>query len=287
MTGMLPVSAGVSLKPEHYPHALAPEREPSWFEVHAENYMGNGGPSHRVLDRLRADVPLSIHGVGLSIGSADGLDPDHLARLRTVVRRFQPAMVSEHLAWSSHDGIFLNDLLPLPYNQETLDRVCSHIDLTQMQLGQEILLENPSTYLQFLGSEYSEPDFLAEISRRTGCLLLLDLNNVFVSACNQGYNAVEYLSQFPLDRVAEVHLAGHTVETSEAGHSVLIDSHDCAVCDAVWGLYCDTLNRTGPLPTLIEWDANIPEWQMLVQQAERANRYLASLEADPEYALPG
>ena len=280
MTDRLPLRVGVCLKADHYREALASERMPAWFEVHAENYMGDGGPVHRWLDRAREKVPLSIHGVGLSIGSATGLDPDHLERLCRVVRRFEPTAVSEHLAWSSHDGLFLNDLLPLPYDDETLGRVCDHIDLVQNRLGRKILLENPSTYLRFDRSEFPETAFLAEVSRRSGCALLLDINNVHVSATNLGESAADYLDAFPLDRVAEIHLAGHAEETDDDGLPLLIDTHDREVCDAVWKLYERTLRRTGPLPTLIEWDARIPEWQVLMRQAEQAGRRM-------EHALSG
>ncbi len=287
MTGHLPCSAGVGLKSNHFEQALASGQIPTWFEVHAENCMGDGGPTHRWLDRVRAEFPLSVHGVGQSIGSANGLDLDHLERLRRVVRRFEPAVVSEHLAWSTHNEVFFNDLLPLPYDDETLDRVCQHIDLIQSFLGRDILLENPSNYLQFAQSEYSEPDFLGEISRRTGCWLLLDINNIIVSASNQGHKGKDYLSGFPLDRVVEIHLAGHALHHDEDGASVLIDTHDRVVSDDVWALYRLTLQQTGPVPTLIEWDAKIPEWPVLAHQAQLANQQMAHLETESPHAVPG
>ncbi|MXX16731.1 MAG: DUF692 domain-containing protein [Gammaproteobacteria bacterium] len=287
MTTGLPPNAGVCLKPEHYEQALAPERVPAWFEVHAENYMGDGGPAHLWLDRARARVPLSIHGVGLSIGSAAGPDPDHLERLCRVVRRFEPAAVSEHLAWSTHEGLFFNDLLPLPYDDETLGRVADHVDLVQNRLGRQILLENPSSYLRFDRDEYPEVEFLAEISRRSGCGLLLDVNNVHVSATNLGDSAEAYLDAFPLDRVGEIHLAGHAVETDTDGRPLLIDTHDREVCDAVWKLYEHTVLRTGPVPTLIEWDARIPEWSVLVRQAELADRCMDEAGTRPPHAVTG
>lgn len=287
MTTGLPPNAGVCLKAEHYEQALAPERVPAWFEVHAENYMGDGGPAHLWLDRARARVPLSIHGVGLSIGSAAGPDPDHLERLCRVVRRFEPAAVSEHLAWSTHEGLFFNDLLPLPYDDETLGRVADHVDLVQNRLGRQILLENPSSYLRFDRDEYPEVEFLAEISRRSGCGLLLDVNNVHVSATNLGDNAEAYLDAFPLDRVGEVHLAGHAVETDTDGRPLLIDTHDREVCDAVWKLYEHTVLRTGPVPTLIEWDARIPEWPVLVRQAELADRCMKQAGTRSQHAVTG
>lgn len=287
MTTGLPPNAGVCLKAEHYEQALAPERVPAWFEVHAENYMGDGGPAHHWLDRARTRVPLSIHGVGLSIGSAAGPDPDHLERLCRVVRRFEPAAVSEHLAWSTHEGLFFNDLLPLPYDDETLGRVADHVDLVQNRLGRQILLENPSSYLRFDRDEYPEVEFLAEISRRSGCGLLLDVNNVHVSATNLGDNAEAYLDAFPLDRVGEIHLAGHAVETDTDGRPLLIDTHDREVCDAVWKLYEHTVRKTGPVPTLIEWDARIPEWPVLVRQAELADRCMKQAGTGQRHAVTG
>ncbi len=287
MTTGLPPNVGVCLKAEHYEQALAPERVPAWFEVHAENYMGDGGPAHMWLDRARAEVPLSIHGVGLSIGSAAGPDPDHLERLCRVVRRFEPAAVSEHLAWSTHEGLFFNDLLPLPYDDETLGRVADHVDLVQNRLGRQILLENPSSYLRFDRDEYPEVEFLAEISRRSGCGLLLDVNNVHVSATNLGDNAEAYLDAFPLDRVGEIHLAGHAVETDTDGRPLLIDTHDREVCDAVWKLYEHTVLKTGPVPTLIEWDARIPEWPVLVRQAELADRCMKQAGTGQRHAVTG
>jgi uncharacterized protein len=205
--------------------------------VHAENYMGAGGHPHRILTRMREDFPLSVHGVGLSIGSPTGLDPVHLARLRAVVDRYQPAMVSEHLAWSTHDDHFFNDLLPVPYDEQTLARVCDHIDQVQEALGRKILLENPSTYVAFDAATMSETDFIRAIAQRTGCSLLLDINNVHVSATNHGYGALDYLADFPLLSVEEIHLAGHATDEDDAGLPLLIDSHDRPVDDVVWSLY--------------------------------------------------
>jgi len=229
----LPTRAGTSLKADHYRNATESAVTPSWFEVHAENYMGDGGPAHWWLDKVRQNTPISLHGVGMSIGSENGLDCSHLDRLARVVKRFEPAAVSEHLAWSSHGGIFFNDLLPLPYNRETLDRICSHVEQVQDRIGRTILLENPSTYIEFESSEYTEMAFLSEVSRRSGCGLLLDVNNVFVSANNQGYDATEYLDEFPLDRVGEIHLGGHETELLGDASTLLIDTHDREVSDAV------------------------------------------------------
>lgn len=273
-TGRLPRRAGAGFKPQHADAILADDFRIGFLEVHAENYMGAGGHPHRILSRMRQDFPLSIHGVGLSIGSPTGLDPDHLKRLKTVVDRYQPEQVSEHLAWSTHDTRFLNDLLPVPYDEPTLNRVCDHIDQVQDALGRRILLENPSTYLGFEASTMSETDFIRAIARRTGCGLLLDINNVHVSATNHGYGARDYLADFPLLSVEEIHLAGHAQDTDDAGLPLLIDSHDRPVDDLVWDLYEHVISKLGPLPTLIEWDNEVPDWPVLKREAQLADAIL-------------
>lgn len=273
-TGRLPLRAGAGFKPQHADAILADDFRIGFLEVHAENYMGAGGHPHRMLTRMRENFPLSIHGVGLSIGSPTGLDPAHLARLKTVVDRYQPEQVSEHLAWSTHDSHFLNDLLPVPYDQATLDRVCDHIDQVQEALDRRILLENPSTYLGFDASTMSETDFIRAIARRTGCGLLLDINNVHVSATNHGYAARDYLADFPLLCVAEIHLAGHAEDMDDAGLPLLIDSHDRPVDDLVWDLYEHVIGKLGPLPTLIEWDNDVPDWPVLKREAQLAEAIL-------------
>ena len=273
-TGRLPRRAGAGFKPQHADAILADDFRIGFLEVHAENYMGAGGHPHRILSRMRQDFPLSIHGVGLSIGSPTGLDPDHLKRLKTVVDRYQPEQVSEHLAWSTHDTRFLNDLLPVPYDEPTLKRVCDHIDQVQDALGRRILLENPSTYLGFEASTMSETDFIRAIARRTGCGLLLDINNVHVSATNHGYGAHGYLADFPLLSVEEIHLAGHAQDTDDAGLPLLIDSHDRPVDDLVWDLYEHVISKLGPLPTLIEWDNEVPDWPVLKREAQLADAIL-------------
>ena len=270
----LPPRAGAGFKPQHADAILADDFRIGFLEVHAENYMGAGGQPHRILTRMRKDFPLSIHGVGLSIGSPTGLDPAHLARLKAVVDRYQPEQVSEHLAWSTHDSHFLNDLLPVPYDEATLSRVCAHIDEVQDTLGRKILLENPSTYLGFEASTMSETDFIREIARRTGCGLLLDINNVHVSATNHGYGARDYLADFPLDFVEEIHLAGHAEDIDDAGLPLLIDSHDRPVDDLVWDLYVHIIGQLGPLPTLIEWDNDVPDWPVLKREAMLAEAIL-------------
>jgi uncharacterized protein len=271
----LPASAGVGFKPEHARAILDAAQPIGFFEVHAENYMGAGGPPHAQLTALRERYALSVHGVGLSIGSTGPLDRAHLTRLRKLCDRYAPSIFSEHLAWSSHDGVYFNDLLPLPYTEQTLARVADHVDEVQTALGRQMLLENPSTYLDFAESTVAEADFLADLSRRTGCGLLLDINNVFVSATNHGGSALDYLDRFPLDRVFEIHLGGHDADTGEAGEKLLIDSHGVAVADEVWALYGQVIARTGALPTLIEWDNDVPDWPTLRAEAIAAQRILS------------
>ena len=272
----IPPSAGVGLKPEHYGAILADRPAIGWFEIHAENYMGAGGPPHHYLGRIREDYPVSLHGVGLSIGGADPLDRDHLARLRAVAERYEPGLFSEHLAWSSHDGVYRPDLLPLPYTRETLARVVAHVDEVQEAMGRRMLLENPASYLAFATSEMSELDFLSEIVRRTGCGLLLDVNNVFVAATNNGYAAEDYIDAFPLAAVGEIHLAGHADDADADGTTLLIDTHDRPVADPVWALYARVVARTGPVPTLIEWDSDVPAWERLAAEARAAERAMTA-----------
>jgi uncharacterized protein (UPF0276 family) len=236
--------------------------------------MGAGGPPHAQLTALRERYALSVHGVGLSIGSAGPLDRTHLKRLRNLCDRYQPESFSEHLAWSSHGEVFYNDLLPLPYTDETLRTVEAHIDEVQSALGCEMLLENPATYVQFAESTIPETAFLAELADRTGCGLLLDINNVFVSATNHGTSAADYLALFPLHRVKEIHLAGHDASVDDAGATLLIDAHGSPVADPVWSLYADVIARLGPVPTLIEWDNNVPDWPTLVGEALAAQAIL-------------
>jgi uncharacterized protein len=259
--------AGASFKPEHLPAILADDAEDFFFEVHAENYMGAGGMPHAALAAMRERHPLCLHGVAMSLGGEQPLDRAHLDRFAALVKRWQPMCVSEHLAWSTHDDICFNDLLPLPYTSHTLARVASHVGQMQDALGRTILLENPSTYVLFAESDWSETDFLAEIARRTGCGLLLDINNVFVSATNHGYSPERYLTHFPLHLVGEIHLAGHDRQIDETGAPLLIDSHDRAVADPVWELYESVIARTGSIPTLVEWDAELPEWPVLKSEA--------------------
>lgn len=276
---VLPARAGLGLKPEHYETILKQRPDVGFFEVHAENYMGAGGPPHHYLEALTELYPLSLHGVGLSIGAARALDKSHLKRLRGLIDRYRPQSFSEHLAWSTHDTGFLNDLLPLPYTQETLARVADHIDQTQQTLGQRLLLENPSTYVLFTDSTIDEIDFLAAIAQRTGCGLLLDVNNVMVSAVNHRLDAAAYINRFPVEFVGEIHLAGYDETTDSAGDRLLIDAHGTAVKSDVMALYQHTLARCGPLPTLIEWDNDVPDFATLHAEAQRADAMLDAAKA--------
>jgi uncharacterized protein (UPF0276 family) len=273
----IPARAGVGLKPEHYRTILETTPDIGFFEVHAENYMGAGGPPHRYLTEIRERYPLSLHGVGLSIGADRPLDCHHLNRLKALIERYQPGLFSEHLAWSTHDTAYFDDLLPVPYTAESLARIVSHIDQVQATLGRQMLLENPSTYLAFAESTWSETDFIAEIARRTGCGLLLDVNNVHVASTNQQWDPLRYIDAYPLLHVQEVHLGGHTPETDEKGRPLLIDTHDRPVDAIVWDLYEFTIGRTGPVPTLIEWDADVPAWPELQAEARRAEAIMFTI----------
>lgn len=270
----LPAAPGVGYKPQHFAEIRQDAGAVAWLEVHAENYMGDGGRPLAQLAALAERFPISVHGVGLSIGGEAALDIDHLARLRKLTDWLRPASFSEHLAWSTHDTQFLNDLLPLPYTAHTLAHVAGHIAQVQDALGRRMLLENPSTYLAFAESDWPETEFLAEIARRTGCGLLLDVNNVFVSATNQQTDPYAYIDAFPLDRVGEIHLGGHDEDCDDHGAPLLIDSHGRAVVDPVWALYAHTLDRAGAKPTLIEWDNDVPDWPILAAEAARAAQLL-------------
>jgi uncharacterized protein (UPF0276 family) len=267
----IPARAGIGLKPEHTKDLMQSPPRVGWFEVHAENYMGAGGRPHRFLEWVRERYPLSVHGVGLSIGGAGPLDENHLQRLKALIDRYEPGLFSEHLAWSTHDGAYLNDLLPLPYTAETLMHVAAHVQEVQEKLQRQILIENPSTYVAFEDSQLSETEFLSELARRTGCGLLLDVNNVYVSAQNHGFDAQAYIRAFPVRHVREIHLAGYFEAEDSAGEHFLIDAHDSPVRDGVWTLYAQAIARTGAAPTLIEWDNDIPPLATLAGQADKAD----------------
>ncbi|WP_027820273.1 MNIO family bufferin maturase [Paraburkholderia bannensis] len=290
----LAARAGVGLKAEHYRSILETQPDIGFVEVHAENYMGAGGPPHRYLSAIRESYGLSVHGVGLSIGADRPPDRDHIRRLKVLIERYSPALFSEHLAWSSHDRGFFNDLLPLPYTNYSLARVVSHINQLQEQLGRQMLLENPSTYIAFRESTFSEPDFIAAIVERTGCGLLLDVNNVYVASTNQQWDPLAYLAAYPLAAVQEIHLAGHAQEADESGRPLLIDTHDRPVQDAVWDLFAHAIRRTGSLPVLIEWDAHVPDWPTLAAEAARAEHIMQAamrpasaerLSSEPQFAV--
>jgi uncharacterized protein (UPF0276 family) len=260
----------VGYKPQHFEALIADPGPVTWLEIHAENYMGEGGRPHAQLRALQERFALSVHGVGLSIGGEGPLDKEHLARVRSLVDKTAPASFSEHLAWSTHGAEFLNDLLPLPYTNETLSRVAAHIQEVQDTLRRQILLENPSSYLVFDESAWSETEFLRELVRRTGCGLLLDVNNVFVSATNLGYSPSGYIDAFPLEAVGEIHVGGHDEDNDDHGAPLLIDSHGKPVVDPVWALLEHTLATSGPRPILVEWDNNVPDWPVLRAEAQRA-----------------
>lgn len=271
----LPDRAGVGFKPEHA-DAFIDRRAPVGFlEVHAENYMGAGGLPLEQLRRLREHYPISLHGVSLSIGGAAALDDDHLRRLAALVRHYQPQSFSEHLAWSTHETIYFNDLLPVAYDTATLKRVSDHVDAVQERIGMRMLLENPSTYVAFQGSTWDEVDFIAEVSRRTSCGLLLDVNNVQVTCVNHGRDPVAYLDAFPVEAVGEIHLAGYAEDRDSTGARLLIDAHGSPVEADVWLLYRHLLKRSGPRPTLIEWDNDVPGSDVLLAEAAKADAVLA------------
>ena len=278
-TTPLPHRPGAGYKAQHF-SAIMDDADPvGWLEIHAENYMGQGGRPLAQLQHLSEKFPMSVHGVGLSIGGEGRLDANHLARLKTLCDWLQPASFSEHLAWSTHDTAFLNDLLPLPYTAATVNRVADHIDEVQTTLGRQMLLENPSSYLAFAESDITETDFLAQIAARTGCGLLLDVNNVFVSAVNLDYSPQGYIDAYPLDHVGEIHLGGHDEDEDETGAPLLIDSHGREVVDPVWALLDYTLAKSGPKPLLIEWDTDVPEWAVLLEEVKRADTALNSIVA--------
>jgi uncharacterized protein (UPF0276 family) len=275
----LPNTPGVGYKPQHFSDITNDPGVVGWLEIHAENYMGDGGRPLAQLRHLAEAFAISAHGVGLSIGGETRLDPDHLARLKHLNDWLKPASFSEHLAWSTHGAEFLNDLLPLPYTDATLSRVADHIDALQETIGRKMLLENPSSYLAFTESTMSETDFLREIARRTGCGLLLDVNNVFVSATNLGTDPIAYIEDFPLEQVGEIHLGGHDEDEDDHGAPLLIDSHGRAIADPVWTLYDYVIAKGGARPTLIEWDNDVPDWPTLEAEAQRAHVILAKAPA--------
>jgi len=273
-THRVPAGAGIGLRAAHVRDVLSMRPRTPWFEVHSENYFADGGPALAALARIRADYPVSLHGVGLSLGSTDPLDGAHLAKLQRLIARVEPSLVSEHLCWSSVDGRHFNDLLPLPYTREALDHVCARVSRVQDVLGRELLVENVSSYLAFADATMPEWEFVAALAHRTGCRLLLDVNNVYVNAVNHGFDPDAYVAALPAAAVAEIHLAGF--ETTAAG---LVDTHGAPVAQDVWDLYARTLARLGPRPTLIEWDTAIPAFAVLEGEAATAQRHLEACDA--------
>ena len=269
----IPVKTGIGLRFRHHREVMEAQPGVAWFEVHTENYMG-GGIAPQYLDSIRRDYPISLHGVGLSLGSAEGLDNAHLARVRDVVERFEPGLVSEHLSWSVSGGAYLADLLPLPMTEEALTIVCRHVDQVQSCLKRRILIENPSTYLLFKHSTVPEWEFLAQVVQRTGCGLLCDVNNIYVSACNHGWDPLIYLAALPPGAIGEVHLAGHSVRDLGQGRTLRIDDHGSRVAPPVWALYNEALRLFGPVPTLIEWDTDVPALEVLMVEAATADAAL-------------
>lgn len=264
-------AAGIGIKPQHYKDLLRDAGPIAFVEVHAENFMGAGGPPHRWLTAIRERFPLSVHGVGLSIGGRDPLDREHLARLARLVERYQPELVSEHLAWSADDGLFLNDLLPPPLTTANLRTIAAHIDQMQEALKRQILIENPSSYLAYSRSDYSEPDFLNKLAICTGCGILLDINNVYVSAFNLGFSAEKYVDSIDAGRVLEIHMAGHALDEFEGG-ALRIDNHGSAPSNEVCAIYQRFIRRAGPRPTLLEWDTNIPDFAVMTAETVRLRR---------------
>lgn len=271
---LIPAKAGIGLRFQHHQAVLDTNPDVAWMEVHTENYMGGGSPL-RYLDAIRRDVPISLHGVGLSLGSADGLDAAHLERIKRVAERIEPGLMSEHIAWSVIDGSYLADLLPLPMTDEALETVCRHVDQTQSYLKRSILIENLSTYVTFRHSTIPEWEFMAAVAQRTGCGILCDVNNIYVSCQNHGWDASAYLAGLPPQAIGEIHLAGHAVRQLADGKTLRIDDHGSRVVAEVWALYQKALARFGPVPTLIEWDNNIPPLETLVAEADHADRFIA------------
>ncbi len=279
----IPAKAGVGLRFRHHREVIEKQPGTAWFEVHTENYIG-GGIAPRYLDRIRQDYPISLHGVGLSLGSAEGLDAAHLARVRNAIDRFAPGLVSEHLSWCVVGGTYLGDLLPLPMTEEALNFVCRHVDQVQGYLKRRILIENPSSYMLFAHSTLPEWEFLAQVAQRTGCGILCDVNNVYVSACNHTWDPLTYLGALPPAAIGEIHLAGHSVRDLGQGRTIRIDDHGSQVAPQVWELYREALRLFGPVPTLIEWDTDVPALEVLMAEAEKADAALDQRAGKVAYA---
>jgi uncharacterized protein (UPF0276 family) len=282
-SSLIPASAGIGLRFQHHQPVLDTRPDVAWMEVHTENYMGGGTPL-KYLDAIRRDTPISLHGVGLSLGSAEGVDPAHLERIRKVAERVEPGLMSEHIAWNLVGGTYLADLLPLPMTEEALDVVCRHVEQTQSYLKRRILVENPSTYVAFGNSIIPEWEFMTAVAARTGCGILCDLNNICVSAHNHGWDASAYLAALPPETVGEIHLAGHSIRTFADGSSLRIDDHGSKVSEEVWTLYRQAVARFGAVPTLIEWDNEIPPLDVLLDEAQHAGQVIAAWQESNAHA---
>jgi len=282
-SSLIPARAGIGLRFQHHQPVLDTRPDVAWMEVHTENYMGGGTPL-KYLDAIRRDTPISLHGVGLSLGSAEGVDPAHLERIRRVAERVEPGLMSEHIAWNLVGGTYLADLLPLPMTEEALDVVCRHVEQTQSYLKRRILVENPSTYVAFGHSIIPEWEFMATVAARTGCGILCDVNNICVSAHNHGWDASGYLAALPPEAVGEIHLAGHSIRTFADGSSLRIDDHGSEVSEEVWTLYRQAVARFGAVPTLIEWDNEIPLLDVLLDEARHAEQVIAAWQEGNDHA---
>ena len=271
----IPAQAGIGLRAPHYNEVLESKPAIGWLEVHSENFFSAGGTHFYFLEQLRANYPFSFHGVGLALGSTDPLSIPHLTKLKKIVERYQPSLVSDHNCWGSANGIYLNDLLPMPYTEEALKHMVKQVSQAQDFLGRQILIENVSSYLEFEVSDIPEWEFVAELAKRADCGVLLDVNNIYVNACNHGIDAETYINHIPAHLVQEIHLAGFTIDSLPDGAGeILIDTHSRPVCDDVWALYRQTIQRLGPVPTLIEWDSDIPPFATLLEEAQRAEMIL-------------
>lgn len=265
---------GIGLRAPHYYQVLEEKPNIDWLEVHTENFMLKGGPLLALLSSIGQHYPLSFHGVGLSLGSAQGICKEHLKRIKQLIKRFEPALISDHLSWSTTENIYFPDLLPIPYHAESLTLIANNIDQAQNYLQKTLLIENPSSYLEYKTSTYREAEFLAELVKRTGAKILLDVNNIFVSCCNHGWNPHEYIQAIPYEAVQEIHLAGHSIHAQDSTHILRVDSHDNYVCEDVWELYGYAIKHTGMVPTLLEWDSEIPDLQVLLDEAKKSQAYV-------------
>lgn len=264
---------GIGLRPPHYAQIVLKKPKIDWLEVHTEHFMIDGGPLLDLLFAIRESYPISFHGVGLSLGSVHGVSKNHLKRIKILVKRFEPVLLSDHLSWSNTGQAYLPDLLPIPYNEESLVMLAEHIDEAQNYLQRTLLIENPSSYLEYQTSNYSEAEFLAELVKRTGAQILLDVNNIYVSCFNHGWDPYQYIQAIPFEKVQEIHLAGHSAHVLNEKNSLLLDTHDRPVCDEVWELYRYAVNRIGHVPTLMEWDTDLPDLEILINEAKKSVKY--------------